>query len=171
MDGSLVYSKTPKGVAEVAVRSAQLSMTTRRVLIMIDGKRPIDELAVLLRPGEIDAVITQLEGAGLIHRASSSHAIDVPTIFGREQDGMSPVTQSSGATDEANPMTLQEAKRRAVRELTDRLGPDSEQLALRIESCRTIEDFRECVREAERFVSAALGTAAAAEYLRALRKR
>ena len=61
MDGSIVYSKTPKGVAEVAARSAQLSMTTRRVLIMVDGKRTIDELAVLLRPGEIDAVITQLE--------------------------------------------------------------------------------------------------------------
>lgn len=171
MDGSLVYSKTPKGVAEIAARSAQLSMTTRRVLIMIDGKRTVDDLAVLLRPGEVDAVIAQLEGAGLIHRMSASHAIDVPTIFGREQDAMAPVTQSSGASEEANPMTLEEAKRRAVRELTDRLGPDSEQLAIRIENCRTIEDFRERVREAERFVTAALGAAAAAEYLRALRKR
>jgi hypothetical protein len=171
MDGSLVYSKTPKGVAEIAARSAQLSMTTRRVLIMIDGKRSLDDLSVLLRPGEIDAVIAQLEGAGLIHRASSSHAIDVPTIFGREQDTMSPVTPSAGAGEDSNPMTLEEAKRRAVRELTDRLGPGAEQMSLRIESCRTIEDFRERVREAERVVSTALGPAAAAEYLRALRKR
>ena len=86
MDGSLVYSKTPKGVAEVAARSAQLSMTTRRVLIMIDGKRSIDELAVLLRPGEIDAVITQLESAGLIQRSTASHPLDVPTVAGREMD-------------------------------------------------------------------------------------
>jgi hypothetical protein len=170
MDGSLVYSKTPKGVAEVAARSAQLSMTTRRVLIMIDGKRSIDELAVLLRPGEIDAVITQLEAVGLIQRSSASHPLDVPTVAGREMDSV-PTTQGPTAGEDGNPMTLDEAKRRAVRELTDRLGPDAESLSMRIESCRTIEDFRERVREAERFVTAALGPAAAVDYLRALRKR
>jgi hypothetical protein len=170
MDGSLVYSKTPKGVAEVAARSAQLSMTTRRVLIMVDGKRTIDELAVLLRPGEIDAVITQLESAGLIQRNSATHAIDVPTVAGRVLESVAPTTQG-GAADEQNPMTLEEAKRRAVRELTDRLGPGAESLAIRIEGCKTIEDFRERVREAERLVTAALGPAAAQDYLRALRKR
>jgi hypothetical protein len=170
MDGSIVYSKTPKGVAEVAARSAQLSMTTRRVLIMVDGKRTIDELAVLLRPGEIDAVITQLESAGLIQRNSATHAIDVPTVAGRVLESVAPTTQG-GAPDEQNPMTLDEAKRRAVRELTDRLGPGAEAQAIRIEGCKTIEDFRERVREAERLVTAALGPAAAQDYLRALRKR
>jgi hypothetical protein len=171
MDGSLVYSKTPKGVAEVGTRSAQLPMTTRRVLIMIDGRRTLDDLAVLLRPGEIDGVITQLEGAGLIQRASAA-AIDVPTVVGRlDQDAASPTTQGPAPGEETSPITLEEAKRRAVRELTDRLGPDAESLAMRIESCRSIEDFRERVREAERFVSAALGAAAAADYLRALRRR
>jgi hypothetical protein len=170
MDGSIVYSKTPKGVAEVAARSAQLSMTTRRVLIMVDGKRTVDDLAVLLRPGEIDAVITQLESAGLIQRNSATHAIDVPTVAGRVLETVAPTTQG-GAPDEQNPMTLDEAKRRAVRELTDRLGPGAESLAIRIEGCKTIEDFRERVREAERLVTAALGQAAAQDYLRALRKR
>jgi len=170
MDGPIVYSKTPKGVAEVAARSAQLSMTTRRVLIMVDGKRTVDELAVLLRPGEIDAVITQLESAGLIQRNSATHAIDVPTVAGRVLESVAPTTQG-GAPDEQNPMTLDEAKRRAVRELTDRLGPGAESLAIRIEGCKTIEDFRERVREAERLVMAALGQAAAQDYLRALRKR
>jgi hypothetical protein len=170
MDGSLVYAKTPKGVAEIAARSAQLSMTTRRVLIMIDGKRSVDELSVLLRPGEVDAVIAQLESAGLIQRSTGSHVLDVPTVFGREAEAM-PTTQGPAAGEEGNPMTLEEAKRRAVRELTDRLGPGAEGVSLRIENCRTIEDFRERVREAERLVTAALGPAAAADYLRALRKR
>jgi hypothetical protein len=145
-------------------------MTTRRVLIMVDGKRTIDELAVLLRPGEIDAVITQLENAGLIQRNSATHAIDVPTVAGRVLESVAPTTQG-GAPDEQNPMTLDEAKRRAVRELTDRLGPGAEAQAIRIEGCKTIEDFRERVREAERLVTAALGPAAAQDYLRALRKR
>ncbi len=55
-------------------------------------------------------------------------------------------------------MTLDEAKRRAVRELTDRLGPGAESLAIRIEGCKTIEDFRERVREAERTGDCRTGT-------------
>ena len=169
MDGTLVYTKTPKGIAEVSLRSAQLPMTTRRVLIMVDGKRSVDDLAVLLRPGEIDGVILQLETTGLIHRVLHSTSLDVPTVFGRD-DAMPPAPAGSSSED-PNPMTLDEAKRRAVRELNDRLGPDAESLAIRIEQCRTIESFRERVREAERFVSAMNGPAAAQDYLRALRRR
>jgi hypothetical protein len=44
-------------------------------------------------------------------------------------------------------------------------------MAMRIEACRSIDEFRERVREAERYVAGALGTAAAQDYLRALRRR
>lgn len=169
MDGTLIYTKTPKGIAEVSLRSAQLAMTARRVLIMVDGKRTVDDLAVLLRPGEIDSVIAQLESTGLIQRVLHGSSLEVPTVFGRD-DAMPPMPAGAPSED-ANPMTLDEAKRRAVRELNDRLGPDAESLAIRIENCRTIEDFRERVREAERFVSAMHGAAAAQDYLRALRRR
>lgn len=174
MDGTLIYAKTPRGVAEVAARSAQLSMTTRRVLIMMDGKRTLGELAMLVRPGEIDAIIAQLEGAGLAQKAegSASEAPGTP-VNGRSVEAEAPATIGSAVMDERDltPITLEEAKRRAVRELNDRLGPEADVLAIRIENCKTIEEFRERVREAERFVSAALGAAAAQDYLRALRRR
>jgi hypothetical protein len=171
MDGTLIYAKTPKGVAEVATRSAQLPMTTRRVLIMMDGKRTLDELAMLVRPGEIEAIVTQLESAGLAHK-SSGGAPEPALAIGRDGDGEA-APASGGMMDERDltPITLEEAKRRASRELTDRLGPDAEVAAIRLENCRTIEEFRERVREAERFVAAALGQAAAQDYLRALRRR
>lgn len=169
MDGSDVYSKTPKGIAEISLRAAQLGMATRRVLIMVDGKRSVDELVAQLASPDVVTAIAQLETLGLIQRVVTSHPLDVPTVAGREIEG-TPTTGGS-ALDDANAMTLEEAKRRAVRELTDRFGPGAESLALRIENCRTIEDFRERVREAERFVSVSLGPAAAADYLRALRKR
>jgi hypothetical protein len=84
VDGSFVYTKTPRGVAEIAARGAELAMSTRRVLIMIDGKRTVDEVAVLVRPGEINAIIAQLEGGGFIQRAGAS--LDVPTVNGRDGD-------------------------------------------------------------------------------------
>jgi hypothetical protein len=176
MDGTLVYSKTPRGIAEISLRSAQLSMTTRRVLIMIDGKRTVDDLSMLVKPGEIAGVIATLEGSGLIQRVSHQGALDVPTINGREIESAlsaSAGPNTSGELDErdATPITLEEVKRRAVRGLNDRLGPEAETLAIRLENCRTIEEFRNHVREAERFISMALGPAAAQDYLKYLRRR
>lgn len=173
MDGTLIYAKTPKGMAEVAARSAQLSMTTRRVLIMMDGKRTVNELAPLVRPGEIDAIVAQLEAAGLAQKAAEEPREAPAPINGRGPEPDAPVTFNPGVIDERDlsPITLEEAKRRAVRELNDRLGPEADVLAIRIENCKSIEEFRERVREAERFVSAALGATAAQDYLRALRRR
>jgi hypothetical protein len=176
MDGTLVYSKTPRGIAEISLRSAQLPMTARRVLIMIDGKRTIDDLSVLGKQDDIENAITSLENGGLIQRVAYQSAIDVPTINGRDTDtGLSNALggPSTSGLDERdpNPMTLDEVKRRAVRGLHDRLGPEADALAMRIESCRTIEEFRYRVREAERLISTAMGASAAQEYLKALRRR
>lgn len=177
VDGTLVYSKTPIGVAEISLRSAQLPMATRRVLIMIDGKRTVDDLSIVVKPGEIAAVIASLESGGLIQRVSHFGALDVPTIYGRDaESGLTSALggpSTSGGLDdrEPNPITLEEVKRRAVRGLTDRLGPTGDSLAMRLEGCRTIEEFRHCVREAERFISSALGRDAAQDYLKELRRR
>ncbi len=176
MDGALIYSKTARGIAEISLRSAQLPLATRRVLIMIDGKRTVDELSILVKPGEIHTVISSLEDGGLIQRMSLHGALDVPTINGRfEESGFSPAfggpTTTTFDERDPNPITLEEVKRRAVRGLHERLGAEADTLATRIENCRTIEEFRYCVRDAERLISTALGSNAAQEYLRALRRR
>ncbi len=176
VDGTVIYSKTPRGIAEISLRSAQLPMTTRRVLIMIDGKRTVDDLSILAKPGEIESAIASLESAGLVQRASYQAAIDVPTVNGRETDtgfstALAGPSTSGGLDERDNPITLEEVKRRAVRGLHDRLGPEADSLAMRIEACRSIEEFRTCVRQAERVISAALGAGAAQDYLKALRRR
>ena len=172
MDGTLVYSKTPRGIAEISLRSAQLPVATRRVLIMIDGRRTVDDLSVVVKPGEIEGVIARLEGGGLIQPVALHGSLDVPTINGRDTESrLSSVLSGPSTLDERNPITLEEVKRRAVRGLNDRLGTEAASLALRLENCRTVEEFRYCVREAERAILIALGSAAAQEYLKALRRR
>jgi hypothetical protein len=172
MDGSLIYAKTPRGVAEVGARSAQLSMLARRVLIMMDGKRTVDDLAMFVRAGEIDAIVTQLESEGLAEKAGEVIAVTAaPRAIGEPTRTGTPTAAPPVPDDrEFAPITLEEAKRRAVRELNDRLGPEADAMAMRIEACRSIDEFRERVRDAERFVTAALGAAAAQDYLRALRR-
>ena len=173
MDDSLVYVKTAKGIAEVAGRAAGLNLSARRVLIMIDGRRSIGELAPLLRPGEIDGVIGQLEQQGLVQRVGGG---DTVSRSGRPTDS-GPVgtldvnTVMNEPPEERNLLTLEEAKRRAVRELLDRLGPDGDQMAQRIERCRNADELRERLREAERLIAGFFNESAAQDFVRALRRR
>lgn len=175
MDEKLVYTKTAKGIAEVAARGGTLSLSARRILIMVDGKRSVADLAPLARPGEVDGLIATLEAQGFIQRVQGAEApatrpaarsLDVPTVAGID---VHPLETEAG--EERALLTLDEAKRRAVRALTDRLGPDAEVISMRIEHARTADELRERIREAERIVAGVLGEAAVAGFLRALRGR
>ncbi|SRR5258706_166418 len=173
MDEKLVYVKTAKGVAEVATRGGALSLSARRILIMIDGRRTIAELSPLLRPGEIDTVVVALESQGFVQRGTN---FDVPTrplprTLGPVTGGPLEVNTVDGAPEERTLLTMDEAKRRALRELNDRLGPDGETMAVRLEHCRTADELRERLREAERLIAGLLGESAAQDYVRALRRR
>jgi hypothetical protein len=171
MEQTTVFAKTARGIAEVAVRGGALSLTARRVLIMVDGRRSIAELAPLLRPGEIDTVVAQLEMQGFVQRLGeapppppSPRTVRYEPSY---EDG--PV---SDAEEERSPlMTLDEARRRAVRELNDRLGPDATTMSIRIEQCTNADDLRERLREAERLVAGFLGDLVAQDFVRALRRR
>lgn len=66
MDESLIYSKTPKGVAEVRNRSGRLPPLMRRILIMINGRTELAELAPAAPAGQLDAIVAALEDDGLI---------------------------------------------------------------------------------------------------------
>jgi hypothetical protein len=173
MDEQLVFSKTSKGVAEVAARSAALGMAARRVLILVDGKRTVADLAPLLKPGEIMGVIAALEDQGFIARPAAAEAPARPAT--RTMDlppSVAPldVNTVGGAVEERILLTLDEAKRRAVRELVDRLGPDADGMSVRIEQSRTADELRDRLREAERLVAGFLSEAAAQDYMRALRR-
>ncbi|HXF44557.1 MAG TPA: hypothetical protein VNK91_00385, partial [Burkholderiaceae bacterium] len=72
MQEDLVYAKTAKGVAEIATRSGALSLAARRVLIMIDGVRPVSELVPLVRSGEFDGILATLKAQGMIELVALS---------------------------------------------------------------------------------------------------
>lgn len=173
MDESTLYAKTPQGAAEVAARSAGLSLTQRRVLIMIDGKRTVAELAPYAKPGELADLLTLLEGLQLIERVGGAPPPQPPPAAEKataaQPAGSAPRANPDG--EERNVITLEEARRRAVRGLIDRVGPDGETLAERIERARTIDELRERLREAERMVAGVRGAEAAADFMRELRRR
>jgi hypothetical protein len=166
LDDRLVFAKTPKGVAEVSSRSGAVSLAARRVLIMIDGKRTVADLAPLARTGEIGGIIEHLEAQGLVHPAHAS-----ATSPAASPAPPPPADSAEELGEDRLTTSFESVKRRAVRELSDRLGPDAEVMAVRIEHCRNTEELRQRLHEAERLVAGMLGDAQAQDFLRALRRR
>jgi hypothetical protein len=85
MQEDLVYAKTAKGVAEITTRSGALTLAARRVLIMIDGVRPVSELVPLVRSGEFDGILATLKAQGMIELVALS-----PEQLGDEEERVEP---------------------------------------------------------------------------------
>lgn len=62
----VVFTKTTNGHDEVAQRSGDLTPRARRLLILIDGKRSVDELRDLVAADDLTHTLGALEELGLI---------------------------------------------------------------------------------------------------------
>jgi hypothetical protein len=188
MNFSLIYSKTAKGVAEVATRSGALTPAMRRVLIMVDGRRTAAELELVARDGEFERIIAALLEKGMIEQTGTVEAdipdwVDddeatvvmesprgpdaIPALRAAAQAAAAAAVTAAPAPAPAEPKTptLEERKRMAVRALYDRLGPYGEEPAARIQECKTLEELGERLKHACRRIALFRGEQAAREYL------
>lgn len=186
MNFSLIYSKTAKGVAEVAARSGALTPAMRRVLIMVDGRRTAAELELVARDGEFERIVAALLEKGMIEQTGTVEAeipdwVDddeatvamesprgpdaIPALRAPAQPAAAPARAPAPAPAEPKTPTLEERKRMAVRALYDRLGPYGEEPAARIQECKTIEELGERLKHACRRIALFRGEQAAREYM------
>lgn len=154
---NLVYRKSAKGAEAIATRQHGLSPKQRSILIMVDGKRSVDQLSLVAQVlGAADPLLAQLLDEGFIEPVPGTESPAAPTSA---VAAPSPPTQT--------PVTLDEARRYASRRLTALLGPNADQLCLRIEGARNVQDYRAAVSRAEgmlrHFVSASTATQFAAD--------
>lgn len=143
LDPRLVYSKTAAGVAEIEHRSDALSVPARRVLVLVDGRRPLAALPAAVRPGELPKLIEELLAKGLI--ALSGIVDELP----------------GGATDLRDPR-LEDFKRRIDGAVSRELGPAGTVLEARLQDCVNMTVLRSVTREVIELVRARAGDAAAA---------
>ena len=61
-----VFAKTPKGQDEIGTKAGGLTPRQRRVLIMVDGKRTVDELRAMLQADDLQHTLGLLEEEGFI---------------------------------------------------------------------------------------------------------
>lgn len=152
LDESLVFHKTASGAAEVGSPSRGLPPKLRRALILVDGAKSVAELAPAFRPGEIDAILEDLQARGLVSLAGGASA---QVLAAEAAEGTE--APSAGGAPGAAAGDFEAVRRRAMSEISHRLGPNGDALALRVERCRTPEELRVALREAEKILSSFLG--------------
>lgn len=128
----MALRKTPAGQAEVTSKAHALPQRARSLLIMIDGKRTLDDLRAMLGP-QVDEAVKLLIDQGLVE-GSVAAAPPAPTSVS------APVPLAAPAVDV---VTL---RREAARAVTDALGPMADALAMRIERTKTAEELQAALR-------------------------
>ncbi len=148
MGNTAIYHKTAKGQQAIASREHGLGPRQRSMLILIDGKRGFDDLAKL---GDPTQILEQLLADGFIEPVGPPGATAAGPATGAAM--LPPVAPPRPPATPAQPgaagVSLADAKRIAVRKLTDLIGPNAEELCIRIESAKTAADFLAAVARAQ----------------------
>lgn len=154
---NVVYHKSAKGSEAIATRQhGALTPKQRSMLILIDGKRSFDELVRLSgMGGDTEQLLEQLLEQGLIEPGAVIAPAPAPT------SAPAPLAAASGK----QAGTLAEAQRFVVRRLTDLLGPNAEELCLRIEATRNAHDLHVAVARAEGILRQYVSAHVAAEFM------
>lgn len=135
MNPALVFHKTAKGREEVEKRTWRIDSRRRMLLIMVDGLHTVEDLAA--KSASPDDAFSQLQSLwteGFIEPADGASAASTPPA-------------AAPAPAAVAGRTLEELQRAGSRAISNLLGPEGENMALRLEKTKTIEQF---VMEAQR---------------------
>jgi hypothetical protein len=132
MIATAIYVRTEKGAEEVAHRSQAIPSKVRSLLVLIDGKltgaQLIDKFSVFPNSAEY---LQQLEDGGYIEaQAGAKPAVAAATA--------APVASVAAAPQAG----LSDAKRLIVQTLHEALGPDADQLTVKIDTALTAGELR-----------------------------
>jgi hypothetical protein len=186
LDKNTIFRKSAKGQEAFSSRQSGLPPKLRSLLILVDGKRPVSELAKMaLVPAELDPMLDLLEAEGYIEsdsrpRAAFQDTATVPQPL-MKASGPAPLSPSGGSPTDApdapapapppasapapvTPVTLAQAKQLAARLVTSSLGPVGEELCIRIEASRTLADYTAAVKRAYSVIREVRGGAAATQF-------
>lgn len=152
-----VFQKTGRGIDELRTRSHGLAPRLRQLLILVDGRRDVDELARMLPGPGFAEHLEQLESGGFVERLA--HPPDVaaaPAGVAVATPGAGAVPPGAGSAAAPRP-TAQPARPaggpahgpdlaalrvRVIRALLDTIGPNGDDLAMRIERVRSVDELR-----------------------------
>ena len=141
------YIKTAQGRAEVAVRSTALNGLQRRILIVVDGKKTVNDLGAFVRVGELDAVLSHLLALGFVESTGGIAPLLAPAAPGFAAALVSDVPRP--ATD---PVEFRQVRQLASDFVQERLGTSGEPICDAIDRCTSPDELRKLLRGVEIFI-------------------
>ncbi|MBL8515537.1 MAG: hypothetical protein JNM76_01095 [Betaproteobacteria bacterium] len=130
MNPLLIFSKTVKGREEIEKRTWRIDSRRRMMLIMVDGMHSVEDLAA--KSASPEDAMTQLQSLwtdGFVEPADGSVSAGQPA----------PTPVASAPLTTAR--SLEALQRAASRAISDLLGPEGENMALRLERTKSVEQF------------------------------
>ncbi|NPC56611.1 hypothetical protein [Caenimonas soli] len=155
MQKNLVYHKSAKGTEAISTRQHGLTPKLRSMLILVDGKRSLEDLAKLSQLNDTEQLLGHLLDQGFIEPGAA--AVPIAPV----SSAPAPLAAATGQ----RATSLTEAQRFAVRRLTDVMGPNAEELCLRIEAARNVHDLQVAVARAEGTLRQFVNSHTAAQFM------
>lgn len=148
MNPGTIYTKTDTGRAEIAGRHHALTAAQRRVLILVDGKKAVNDLAAFVRVGELDAALDHLIQQGLI--AATDH---IAPLLAPAAPGFAAAGVSEAPRPATSPEEFIKVRQQASSFVQERLGSAGEPICIAIDRCDNPSELRKLLRGVEIFVS------------------
>lgn len=154
---AIIYRKTQKGTLEIETRVQKLAPRFRSLLILVDGRRPDDELVRLMPQAGMQA-LEALSAGGFIE------------AIGMTAEAPPPAARPAAAPPPAAPKPaapgFEQIKREAVRALVNQVGPMADALAMKIERARNPDELKPWLLMAAEAVGNTSGRDAGADFLK-----
>lgn len=84
-DSTVIYQRTEAGEALLNAGARALGHVARRILPMIDGRRRIADLPDTVRPGDLEAAISELQTRGLIEFTGRAEPLPEEELHAQEE--------------------------------------------------------------------------------------
>ncbi len=138
-----IFAKTRKGQEEIEQRSGGLGPRARRLLILFDGKRPLDEVRALMPDPKLDETLELLLQDAYVEQLGASSAPAEPEP---KAAPASASAESEGAKAPVDPKQLEMARNFMLNSLRTFNGPYGNiDLMTRINDSRSAADLHALV--------------------------
>ena len=147
MNAGITLAKTDQGRLEVAGRRRALSAIQRRLLILVDGKKTVNDLGAFVRVGELKGALYHLQDLGLIAPTSERAALQPPAAPGFVSSKPSELERPA-----TSPREFTRVRDEAALFVRERLGDAGTPICAAIDRCASPEQLRSMLRGIEVFV-------------------
>ena len=161
MNPGTIPVKTDRGRQEMVQRTDVLSAVQRRLLILVDGHKTVNDLGAFVRVGELDVALAYLFEHGYVAAEGEPAVLPPAAAPGFvAQDRSQPVRAAT------SPKAFEQVRDEASSFIRKRLGDAAQPICVAVDRCASPQELRLVLRGVEVFVGQRLDARTAQSFAR-----